>query len=175
LPIDFSFLMVDRRPRTRRRRRLSPQTGAGFALDEAIAVAGGTIFMPRRLLSRDDAQLAAILAHAMGHIALRHPTVGLTRGELAQVEVQAASRSMPDEAPQRVRAVAWKRFAFDRACEMAADGYAATLLHDAALNPGALLAYLRTLPAPQDKELSVYPAPAERIAAAQTVIASLGR
>ena len=138
-------------------------------LDEAIAVAGGMIFVPRRLLSRDDAQLTAILAHAMGHIALRHPTVGMTRGELAQVEVQAASRSMPDEAPQRVRAVALNRFAFDRACETAADAYAAKLLHDAGLDPATLLAYLRTLPAPRNKDLSVYPAPAERIEAAQKV------
>src|SRR4051812_12725132 len=37
-------------------------------LDEAIAIAGGTILLPRRLLLREDAELAAILAHAMGHI-----------------------------------------------------------------------------------------------------------
>jgi predicted Zn-dependent protease len=136
-------------------------------LDEAIAVAGGMIFVPRPLLLRDDAQLAAILAHAMGHIALRHPTVGMTRGELAQVEVQAASRAMADEAPQRVHAVALKRFAFDRACETAADGYAVKLLQDAGLDPAALIAYLRTLPASKGAEMSVYPAPAERIHAAQ--------
>src|SRR5437773_2929582 len=144
-------------------------------LDEAIAVAGGTIFVPRALLSRDDAQLAAILAHAIGHIALRHPTVGMTRGELAQVEVQVASRAMPDEAPQRVHAVALKRFAFDRACETAADGYAVKLLQNASLDPSALLAYLRTLPAPQGEDLSVYPAPAERIESAQKAITGLGR
>ena len=144
-------------------------------LDEAIAVAGGMIFLPRRLLSRDDAQLTAILAHAIGHIALRHPTVGMTRGELAQVEVQVASRSIPDEASQRVRDVARKRFAFDRACETAADEYAAKLLHHAGLAPETLLAYLRTLPAPQDKESSVYPMPAERIEAVLKVIAALGR
>jgi predicted Zn-dependent protease len=144
-------------------------------LDEAIAVAGGMIFVPRPLLSRDNAQLAAILAHAIGHIALRHPTVGMTRGELAQVEVQVASRAMADEAPQRVHAVALKRFAFDRACETAADGYAVKLLQDAGLDPAALLAYLRTLPAPQGEDLSVYPAPAERIEAAQKAITGLGR
>ena len=144
-------------------------------LNEAIAVAGGMIFVPRALLSRDDAQLAAILAHAIGHIALRHPTVGMTRGELAQVEVQVASRAMADEAPQRVHAVALKRFAFDRACETAADGYAVTLLQDAGLDPAALLAYLRTLPAPQGEDLSVYPAPAERIEAAQKAITGPGR
>ena len=144
-------------------------------LDEAIAVAGGTIFVPRRLLSRDDAQLTAILAHAMGHIALRHPTVGMTRGELAQVEVQAASRSMPDEAPQRVKAVALKRFAFDRACETAADGYAVKLLQDAALDPATLLAYLRTLPPPQNKEMSFIRRPRNGSSPRRRPSASLGR
>lgn len=144
-------------------------------LDEAIAVAGGIIFVPRRLLSRDDAQLAAILAHAIGHIAKRHPTVGLTRGELAQVEVQAASRALPDEAPGLVRAVALKRFAFDRDCEMSADSYAVKLLHAAGMDPGILVAYLRTLSPPQGADYSVYPAPAERIESAQKAIASLAR
>jgi predicted Zn-dependent protease len=144
-------------------------------LDEAIAVAGGMIFVPRALLSRDDTQLVAILAHAMGHIALRHPTVGMTRGELAQVEVQVASRALPDEAPERVHAVALRRFSFDRACETAADGYAVKLLQDAGLDPATLLVYLRSLPEPQGKDWSVYPAPAERIEAAQKAIAGLGR
>jgi predicted Zn-dependent protease len=142
-------------------------------LDEAIAVAGGMIFVPRRLLSRDDAQLAAILAHAIGHIALRHPTVGMTRGELAQVEVQVASRAMPDEAPQRVRAVALDRFAFDRACEAAADGYAVKLLHDTGLDPKTLLTYLRSLPEPQGKDYAVYPPPSERIESVEKAIAVL--
>jgi Zn-dependent protease with chaperone function len=144
-------------------------------LDEAIAVAGGMIFVPRALLSREDAQLAAILAHAIGHIALRHPTRGMTRGELAQVEVQVASRAMADEAPQRVHAVALKRFAFDRACETAADGYAVKLLQDAGFDPAALLAYLQTLTAPQGTDLSVYPTTTERIESAQKAMAGLGR
>jgi Zn-dependent protease with chaperone function len=144
-------------------------------LDEAIAVAGGMIFVPRALLSREDAQLAAILAHAIGHIALRHPTLGMTRGELAQVEVQVASRAMADEAPQRVHAVALKRFAFDRACETAADGYAVKLLQDAGFDPAALLAYLQTLTAPQGTDLSVYPTTTERIESAQKAMAGLGR
>jgi len=144
-------------------------------LDEAIAVAGGPIYVPRRLLSRDDAQLTAILAHAMGHVALRHPTRGMTLGELAQVEVQVASRSVPEEAPQKVKAVALKRFAFDRACELEADAYAARLLKESGADPAALPAYLRTLPPQQDKEMSVYPSPAERIESAQKVIAAPAR
>lgn len=99
----------------------------------------------------------------------------MTLGELAQVEVQAASRTVPEEAPQKVRAVALKRFAFDRACEIEADGYAVTLLKDSAANPATLVAYLRTLPPQQNKEMPVYPAPAERIESAQRSIAALGR
>ena len=144
-------------------------------LDEAIAVAGGTIYVPRRLLSRDDAQLTAILAHAMGHVALRHPTRGMTLGELAQVEVQVASRSVPEEAPQKVKAVALKRFAFDRACEVEADGYAVKLLKDSGADPTTLVAYLRTLPPQHNEEMSVYPAPAERIESAEKAITALGR
>ena len=144
-------------------------------LDEAIAVAGGPIYVPRRLLSRDDAQLTAILAHAIGHVALRHPTRGMTLGELAQVEVQAASRTVPEEAPQQVKAVALKRFAFDRKCEIEADGYAVKLLKDSGADPAALVAYLRTLPPQQNKEMSVYPAPAERIELVQKDITALGR
>src|SRR5215471_7070554 len=139
-------------------------------LDEAIAVAGGTVFVPRRLLSRNDAELTVILAHAIGHIALRHPTVGMTRGELAQVEVQAASRAIPEEAAQRVRGVALNRFAFDRDCESAADGYAVRLLHQAGLDPAILVAYLRSLPPAQYREMSVYPPPAERLEAVQKAI-----
>lgn len=143
-------------------------------LDEAIAVAGGTIYVPRRLLSRDDAQLMVILAHAMGHLALRHPTRGMTLGELAQVEVQAASRTVPEEAPQKVKAVALKRFAFDRACEIEADGYAVKLLKDSGADPATVITYLRTLPPQQNKEMSVYPAREERIESAQKAIANLG-
>jgi hypothetical protein len=137
-------------------------------LDEAIAVAGGMIFVPRRLLSRDDAQLA-ILATPWDISRCVIPTVSMT-GELAQVEVQVASRAMPEEAVQRVRDVALGRFAFDRACEMAADGYAVKLLRDAGLDPGAMLAYLRTLPPSPGKDYAVYPAPAERVEATQKVL-----
>jgi len=144
-------------------------------LDEAIAVAGGTIYVPRRLLSRDDAQLTAILAHAMGHVALRHQTRGMTLGELAQVEVQVASRTVPEEAPQKVKAVALKRFAFDRACEIEADAYGVKLLKESGADPATLLAYLRTLPPQESSDMSVYPAPAERIESAQKAIAALRR
>ena len=99
----------------------------------------------------------------------------MTLGELAQVEVQVASRTVPEDAPRKVKAVALKRFAFNRACETEADGYAVKLLKESGVDPVALLAYLRTLPPQQNNEMSVYPAPAERMESAQRVIAALGR
>src|SRR4051812_41248376 len=144
-------------------------------LDEAIAVAGGTIYVPRRLLSRDEAQLMVILAHAMGHVALRHPTRGMTLGELAQVEVQVASRTVPEEASQKVKAVALKRFAFDRACEIEADAYGVKLLKDSGADPATRWANLQRPPPQENKDMSVYPAPAERIESAQKAIGGFGR
>ena len=99
----------------------------------------------------------------------------MTLGELAQVEVQVASRTVPEEAPQEVKAVALKRFAFDRACEFEADGYGVKLLKESGADPATLLAYLRTLPPQENKEMSVYPAPSERIDSAQKAIAALER
>jgi predicted Zn-dependent protease len=99
----------------------------------------------------------------------------MTLGELAQVEVQVASRTVPEDAPQEVKAVALKRFAFDRKCEIEADRYAVQLLMDSGADPATLVTYLRTLPPQQNKEMSVYPAPAERIELIQKDITALGR
>ncbi len=146
-------------------------------IDEALAVAGGMIFITRaRLLSRDDSQLSAILAHAIGHVALRHSTRSMTRGELDQVEAQAASRAMPEEAAQRLRAIPLNRYAFDRACELEADAYALKLLRDSGLDPAVLLTYLRNAAAcRKNKDLSVYPLPAERVDANQKAIVDYAR
>jgi len=82
---------------------------------------------------------------------------------------------VPEEAPQKVKAVALKRFAFDRNCEIEADEYAVKLLKNNGADPATLVAYLRTLPSVQGNEMSVYPTSAERIELAQKAIAALGR
>jgi Zn-dependent protease with chaperone function len=144
-------------------------------IGEAIAAAGGSIFVPRVLLTQSDEQLAAIVAHAMAHIELRHATIGLTRGEQAQVEVQAASRAPAEEASALVQAITDKRLAFDRACELAADEYAVKILRAAAIDPAPLVKYVQSLPPATRQESSVYPSPSERIHAVQAAIANLAR
>ena len=76
---------------------------------------------------------------------------------------------------QKVKAVALKRFAFDRTCEIEADEYAAKLLKDNRTDPSSLVVYLRTLPPEPSNPMSVYPTPSERIDSAQRAIAALRR
>ncbi len=133
-------------------------------LDEAIAVAGGFIFVPRRLLSRDDAQLTAILAHAIGHVALRHPTVGMTRGELAQVEVQVASRSMPDEAtPAREGPSHWDGSRSTASAKRLLTHMPSSSFATPPWTPRLCSRICERCPAPEGQDYAVYPPPAERV------------
>ena len=118
------FSTAGSRPRTTAPNAAFPADWRRLDLDEAIAVAGGTIYVPRRLLTRDDAQLMPS-SWRMPWDTLRfviHP--GMTLGELAQGRSAGCqpNRSRRGSA-ERVKAVALKRFAFDRACEIEADGY----------------------------------------------------
>lgn len=59
---------------------------ATVSLAEPMAVAGGGIFVPAGLLANSptEAAFALKLAHAIAHIALRHPTRMATRAEIVE-------------------------------------------------------------------------------------------
>ncbi len=136
-----------------------------------LLAAGGTIFVPRALMSRTDAELAAILAHAIGHIALRHPTRMMTRGTLGHIGRQAAV--VPANGAQQQPAITLGLFTRYRSFEREADFYAVQLLHKAGFDPADLVQYLETLPPLAASVKSVYPPLQERIEAAQKAIADL--
>ena len=143
-------------------------------IDEAIAAAGGTIFVPHTLMARSDAELAAILAHAIGHIALHHPTKIMTRGVLAQIGQQAAGQSAPpDSAAQQRFAIDLSLLARDRSFEREADLYAVQLLFRAGFEPTDMVHYLEGLPPMAASPASVYPATENRIKAVQRAITDL--
>jgi predicted Zn-dependent protease len=139
-------------------------------IDEAIAVAAGTVFVPRKLMGRADPELAAILAHAIGHVELRHATRALTRRELMGIALRAAAEStvlgMETQMDLGMLKVDW-------AFEMQADLFAVQLLRKAGFDPQALVSYLRSLPAPARPAFSMYPLPEHRAAAAEKAIAEL--
>jgi predicted Zn-dependent protease len=104
---------------------------------EAIALPGGGIFVPRSLMARrPNDELAAILAHAIGHVVLRHPTQMATALQLID------TGSMPNLMENPVSSLA--RAA--RGLELAADRYAVGLLKDSGVDPEALARYVKKLP-----------------------------
>lgn len=129
---------------------------------EPVALAGGPIFVPLRLLQnvRSESELAAALAHAMAHIVLRH-SVRMAAFELGIVSAPAG---LLEQA---------------RKYEMDADALAVRILTDAGSDPDALAAFL-SKPPPDGRGLeqvlsSSLPPRSNRIEAIRNVIAGLPR
>jgi predicted Zn-dependent protease len=134
---------------------------------EATTFPGGWIFVPQPLLSRDDRQLSAILAHAIAHIELRHGTRLMTKRELADIGTTvAAVAGAPDSLPLSFV------LKLQRSFELAADLEAIQLLRNAGLDPASLVDYLRTLPQLDKPLFSDHPDPQSRIDAAEKAIAA---
>lgn len=121
-------------------------------LGEALAVTGGAVFVPLRLMSavESEAELAAVLAHAIAHISLRHP---------ARIENQA--RPDVPEADLLVRA---------RNLELEADELALRMLAEAGYDPAGLVTFLRKAPRGQ-----THPSPEARIKVIEQTLQSLPR
>jgi predicted Zn-dependent protease len=141
-------------------------------IDEAIAVAGGAIFVRRQLLARNDGELAAILAHAIGHVDLRHATRIMARRELNTIGLQAAQANLPAR-PNLQFDMATRKL--DRSFEREADFFAVQLLRKSGFDPNALVNWLLSLPVTDKPVFSPYPLPADRAAAAEKAIAALAQ
>lgn len=130
---------------------------------EPIALPGGPVFMAQSAVAADDGQTAAILAHAMAHIALRHYTRAATRGDLMEIGMKANPLAGNDSVSQAVRmgnAQLKQRFEFD------ADYLAVKLLMDAGYDPQALVHWLQSLPVPKaNLALGDRPVPTARVTA----------
>ena len=149
-------------------------------IHEAIAVAGGGIFVGAsvRALAGDEAGLAAILAHAVGHISLRHATRQASRGAIINwiqlpltMSDSAASQQMRRQAPETFQV---SMMVFARGYEMAADVYAVGLLSRAGYDPGALLRWLEKLRLfDSPAGFGLYPPVAQRIQVVKEAIDKL--
>jgi predicted Zn-dependent protease len=150
----------------------------------AFATPGGHIFITRGLLECADSEdaLAAVIAHELAHIQLRHAAAIIEDqrlvNELAQVSDRAAAIEARNASPQE-RAILFNRnitamvitlfrngFAQDQ--EFEADRKAVTLLRDAGYDPSALLVVLKALEKSQPLHPggfnTTHPSPAARIA-----------
>ncbi len=118
--------------------------GSGYTLThEPMALPGGPIFIPAGLIleAQNTAELAAMMAHAIAHVADRDCTRSKTRADLMQIDATAASQSGCWAG--QAQTVPLEYLAFQRAFESQADYLAAQTMAKAGYDPAALAAYIR--------------------------------
>jgi predicted Zn-dependent protease len=170
----------------------SPATGFTFTFElvdddqtwihEAAAFPGGPVFVPASLIlavSSED-ELAAMLAHAIAHIATRQETRQMTR---VQIVNQSAIPliNMGGSSGYAIRqgaslAVPIGFLPFQRKNELESDQLAVRFLSSAGYDPQALARYIeRVQPAdpPLRNPMTPYPAKDQRLAALQAAIQQL--
>ena len=149
-----------------------PSNSKDPAVTEAIALPGGPIFVPAELVDKleNESQLAAVLAHAIAHIALRHSTRKASRGEIANLSNQNMPPDLKNAAAVQI-SIGF--LAFDRAFENEADKLAVHILAQAGFDPASLTAYLSKLPASAPAIFSATPDPQARIRTVEAAIQSL--
>jgi predicted Zn-dependent protease len=184
---DFTFtLYEDRRPgwEAAPADAMGPANGGITPWDsfrghasEPVAVAGGPIFIPMSLVAgaTDEAELAFQLAHAMEHIALRHPTRMATKMELMQISVQTATIALDTHSgPASSIATPNGMLAFSRAAEREADYMAVQVLSKAGYSAEPVAEHLTAPPAQEVKPaFSPRPTAADRAKAIREEIEKL--
>ena len=117
---------------------------------EPIPLPGGYVFIPARFLlaAQDEAEFAGMLAHSIGHIALRHGTRPATRGEVMNVAhiplVFAGGWMGGGHADSRrpLIGVPIGFLEFQRTRELEADAFGLELAARAGYDPAALRRYI---------------------------------
>jgi beta-barrel assembly-enhancing protease len=137
---------------------------------EPVALPGGPVFIAQSAITADDAEMAAILAHAIAHIALRHYTRQQTQRELMEIGRKSAGVAFPDDDPVQ-RASRNVSPPLTTGFELDADRFAVKLLIDAGYDPQALVRWLQSFPiAKANLEFGDRPVTGGRVAAAQKAI-----
>ena len=168
----------------------------------AFAAPGGFVFITSGAIRfcRNEAELAAILAHEIGHVSLRHGLRALDRGkyrvlaESAVAEMDAARTNVfgEDSRPERLRKMEAElsgiaddcyeqtQAPYNRTLEDEADQESLRLLSAAGYNPFAAVRLLERLASMKKKEpaftraLRSHPAPSERAVVLQKAARKMG-
>lgn len=147
-----------------------PQTVNAFALP------GGPVFITRGLLSRleNEAELAGVLGHEVGHVVGRHTAAAIAKSQLAQGLIGAAGVAGSDDqnggqhSAQMAALVAQMvQLRYGRGAETQADTLGVRLMVEAGYDPRALIDVMRILseasgPSRQPEFMSTHPDPGNR-------------
>jgi len=120
----------------------------------AFALPGGQVFITSGLLRKleDEAQLAGVLGHEIGHVVHRHGAEHMATGQLGQLLTMAAGVAATDEEGrgQRAAMVAaminqMMQLKYSRSDELEADRVGMDYMVQAGYDPSAMLGVMRIL------------------------------
>jgi len=151
----------------------------------AFALPGGPVFITRALLDRleNEAQLAGVLGHEVGHVVGRHTSERIAKDQLTQGLLGAVAVATSDEEGRATSAAQVAAFVaqlaqlrYGREDETQADELGVRLMSEAGYDPRALIAVMRILASAsgggtQPEFLSTHPDPGNRAEHLQQVIA----
>jgi TonB family protein len=138
----------------------------------AFALPGGIIVVTDELvqLAQNNEELAAVLAHELGHVEKRHGLQSVLRNSSALIVVSTVTGDLSTLSTfSGTLPFLLLQYGYDREFEREADAYAVGLLHDAHIDPINLATILQRLeksrPAegPDFSYLSTHPATEERV------------
>ncbi|HZN56340.1 MAG TPA: M48 family metallopeptidase [Candidatus Polarisedimenticolaceae bacterium] len=155
----------------------------------AFALPGGQVFITYGLLAKldDEAQLAGVLGHEVGHVVNRHGAEHMATGQLGQMITMAAGVAGSDDegGGRRAAMIAamvnqMVQLKYSRSDELEADRVGMDYMTEAGYDPAAMLGVMRILGEASQggrppEMLSTHPYPEQRIEEIQRYLAEHGR
>jgi predicted Zn-dependent protease len=152
----------------------------------AFALPGGQVFITYGLLSKleDEAQLAGVLGHEIGHVVNRHGAEHMATGQLGQLLTMAAGVAATDEEGRGRRAAMvaaminqMVQLKYSRSDELEADRVGMDYMTQAGYDPAAMLGVMRILDEASHGGrtpvmLSTHPYPEQRVEEIQRYLAA---
>lgn len=140
----------------------------------AFALPGGQIFITRALYDRleNEAQLAGVLGHEVGHVIHRHGAEHMATGNLGQMLATAAGVGAGDNGQIAAQATAmaaqFMMLKYGRTDELESDAYGLMLMSEVGLDPAEMLGVMRILAeaskgAQQPEMMQTHPYPETRV------------
>jgi predicted Zn-dependent protease len=153
----------------------------------AFALPGGFLYINRGIFESADneAQLAAVIAHEVGHVVLRHGTSQVSKAYIAQAPLSILGGVLGNNSVGSVLAQLGISFAansillkYSRDAEKQADTVGVQILHDSGYHPIAMVQFFEKIQAESKGRASEFfsdhPNPENRISHVQAEIGRVG-
>jgi beta-barrel assembly-enhancing protease len=153
----------------------------------AFALPGGQIFITRALYDRfeNEAQLAGVLGHEVGHVIHRHGAEHMATGQLGQMLVTAVAVGASDQQGGNMAAMAAQmasqmtQLKYGRDDELESDAYGMRLMAEVGYEPAEMLGVMKILAeagkgSKQPEMLLTHPYPENRMEQIKQILDKYG-